>query len=230
MPQTPFSSLSSSPKRLRLTQQYREHFPLWYVTLIRILHQCFWAEIKKLPVRLSQNASICKAQKASSVFNANIWKSKSLLDFQSLFTSLSHVVVPQVKDVVLRYEHFLYVFHPIHHSKQTFTVQTAKAEPGPSLCTIPHPAGSLLSCVISADAAIEALREICTIVLSVECQQPFANQNKHVQNNPPFCTVHTGLSFPFLVLFLTSLTSMMNNPYWKGNEWPYRSNIIWWKH
>lgn len=37
---------------------------------------------------------------------------------------------------------------------------------GPSLCTILHPQAPLLSCVISADAAIEALGGIFTIVLS----------------------------------------------------------------
>lgn len=88
--------------------------------------------------------------------------------------------------------------------------------PGPSLCTILHPAGSLLSCVISADAAIEALREIFTIVLSVSASshlQIRINMYKIIHHFAPFVQ-----SFFVLFFFKMSLELVINNPYQKGTE------------
>lgn len=58
----------------------------------------------------------------------------------------------------------IFKFVPILFKAVSLLPRQSRA--GPSLCTILHPQAPLLSCVISADAAIEALGGIFTIVLS----------------------------------------------------------------
>lgn len=180
MPQTPFSSPSWSPKRSWLAQHARECFPLRYVALIKsefCISTFGWGQkIHEIPssMRLSQMLLPRKAQKASSLVSMQIRTSENLRAF---LLEPFYIAQPRcgTSGEGRSLEIWAFLAHTqssrpsirLLHCEQAFTVQTAKAVPGPSLCTIPHPAGSLLSCVISADAAIEALREIFTIVLSV---------------------------------------------------------------